>query len=124
MQADLCIASDSARFYYPEAKLGLGRGLMASIVGRIPHKVAAELMLVAEPIAAQRMEHHGLVNRLMPEDEVIGEARRMAAILADRESVVNEFYKYSIEWMLPKGPGEISERTRWLSNQLPGHRTP
>jgi enoyl-CoA hydratase len=122
MQADLCIASASAQFVYPEAKLGLGRGLIASLATRIPPKIAAEIMLLGEPFPASRLEAHGLINSVVADDDVTTRAFAMAEVLADRESVINEFYKYSLDWVIPKGPGEIGERFRWLSNHLPGHR--
>jgi enoyl-CoA hydratase len=122
MQADLCVAGESAKFLYPEANLGLGRGLMASLATRIPPKIAAEVMLLAEPVPAARLETHGLVNSVLPDDQMMDRAMAMAENLAGRESVINEFYKYTLGWVIPKGPGEIAESTRWRSNHLPGHR--
>jgi enoyl-CoA hydratase/carnithine racemase len=124
MQADLCVAGTAAQFLYPEAKLGLGRGLIASLATRLPPKVAAEIMLLGEPVSSARLETHGLVNAVVPDDDVTTRARAMAEVLAGRESVINEFYKYSLAWVVPKGPGETAEHFRWRSNQLPGHRTP
>src|SRR5947207_11202089 len=37
MMADLCISSESTKFYYPEAKLGFTGGIISGLAGRIPH---------------------------------------------------------------------------------------
>ena len=36
--ADLVVASETAKFLYPEAKVGFSGGLIASLAARIPHK--------------------------------------------------------------------------------------
>src|SRR5258706_15144509 len=51
---DLCVASESARFMYPEAKVGVSKGLISGLGTRIPHKIAMELMLTGGPITAAR----------------------------------------------------------------------
>ena len=98
--------------------------MIASLATRLPPKVAAEIMLLGEPVSSARLETHGLVNAVVPDEDIAARAQAMAEVLAGRESVINEFYKYSLDWVVPKGPGETAERFRWLSNHLPGHRTP
>ncbi|HSQ03328.1 MAG TPA: enoyl-CoA hydratase-related protein, partial [Burkholderiales bacterium] len=44
--ADLCIADETTKFLFPEAKVGFTGALIAGLAGRIPHKVAMELMLL------------------------------------------------------------------------------
>lgn len=41
--SDLCVAAANTRFIYPEAKVGIALGLVASIATRIPHKLAMEI---------------------------------------------------------------------------------
>ena len=48
--ADLCVATESATFSYPEGKVGLTGGMIAALATRIPHKLAMEIMLLGEPI--------------------------------------------------------------------------
>src|SRR5882757_7731045 len=54
MMCDLLVAAESAKFSYPEDKVGITGGMIAGLVARIPHKVAMEPMLLGEPIGAQR----------------------------------------------------------------------
>ena len=50
---DLCLAADDARFVYPEANVGVASGLVAALLARISHKIAAQLMLPGGLISAQ-----------------------------------------------------------------------
>jgi E-phenylitaconyl-CoA hydratase len=76
---DFVLASDRAQFGYPEVTLGV-----PTIVGaiRLPQRVrwhdAMELLLTGERIDARRAEEIGLVGRVVPHDDLITEARRLA----------------------------------------------
>src|SRR5712671_3026403 len=77
MMCDLLVASESAKFSYPEGKVGITGGMIAGLVARIPHKVAMELMLLGEPIGAQRAYEVGLANRVVPDGSELDEAVAM-----------------------------------------------
>src|SRR5438270_5114860 len=61
---DLLVAAESARFSYPEGKVGITGGMIAGLAARIPHKLAMEMMLLGEPIGAERAYQAGLANRM------------------------------------------------------------
>ncbi|MBV9016287.1 MAG: enoyl-CoA hydratase/isomerase family protein, partial [Alphaproteobacteria bacterium] len=46
MMCDLLVAAESARFSYPEGKVGITGGMIAGLAARIPHKIAMEMMLL------------------------------------------------------------------------------
>jgi len=119
--ADLCVASESAVFYYPEAKMGLGRGILAGLVSRMPHKIVAELMMLGQQVPAARMEQHGLVNRLTTDDDLLPTALEMAGVIAAQDPSISQFYKRNLQAVLVQSPGEIAERTRLLGDRLPGN---
>ena len=52
MMCDLMVSTVSTRFYYPEAKLGLTGGMISSLVTRMPHKLAMEIMTLTRFFAA------------------------------------------------------------------------
>jgi enoyl-CoA hydratase/carnithine racemase len=84
MACDLRIAAESARFGQPEIKLGIipgfgGTQRLARLVG--PAK-ALELNLVGEPIRAQEAATLGLVNRVVPDEQLLGVALDLAETLA------------------------------------------
>ena len=79
---DLCVAADSAKFSYPEAKVGVSGGLISSLAARIPHKVAMEFVLVTDEMSAQRAYEVGMVNKVVPavefDEAVVAYARKFA----------------------------------------------
>lgn len=80
LACDLAVASDTARFALPEVKRGIlaaGGGLVR--LGRqVPLRVALEMALTGEPIDAETALRHGLVNRVVPQQQVLDEALRLA----------------------------------------------
>ena len=79
---DFVIASDRAEFGYPEVLIGA-----ATIVGaiRLPQRIgwqpAMELLLTGERIDAARAKEVGLAGWVVPHDDLLPEARRLAARL-------------------------------------------
>lgn len=103
---DLCVASENARFIYPEATMGFAGGMIASIASRIPHKIAMELMLLGEEISAERAYQVGFVNKLAPAGQHLVEAEIMARKLARNAPMVMAMLKRFTESVLPKSPVE------------------
>jgi enoyl-CoA hydratase/carnithine racemase len=81
-QCDLVIAAENARFAITEAKWGRGAPWAAPLPRLIPPRVAMELLLTAEPIDARRAYEVGLVNRVVPGDELREAAQAMARTIA------------------------------------------
>ncbi len=110
--SDLAVASRSARFVYPEAKVGVALGLMSGLATRIPHKVAMELLLLGEPISAERAHEVGLVNRLAEPGNTLDEALRMAQGLAANAPLVVKMLKGLVRDTLPRSPVEVAFHTQ------------
>jgi enoyl-CoA hydratase/carnithine racemase len=51
--ADMCVASETTRFIYPEGKIGTTAGGISSVMARMPHKIAMEFLLVGEEMSAE-----------------------------------------------------------------------
>lgn len=82
----LAIASDRARFAKPEIILGFpppfgGTQRLPRLVGR---KRALELLLTGDFIDASRAEAIGLVNKVVPHDELLPQARSLARRIIDK----------------------------------------
>ena len=77
--ADFAIASDRATFSYPEVRIGI-----PTIVGsiRLPRRLnwsdAMELLMIGEPISAERAKEMGLVWKVVDHDVLMVEARALA----------------------------------------------
>ncbi len=80
--ADFVLASERATFSYPEVRLGV-----PTIVGaiRMPRRLnwadAMELLLIGEPIDAERAREMGLVWKVVEHELLMDEARSLAARL-------------------------------------------
>jgi enoyl-CoA hydratase/carnithine racemase len=109
MFADLAVAAADTRISYPEARIGLSGGMIAGLAGRIPHKIAMELMLIGDELPIERALAAGLVNRVVPAGTELAEAKAMAAKLADNGPLVLAMLKRFVGGtVLPKGPVEIA----------------
>jgi enoyl-CoA hydratase len=80
MACDILVASDNARFAQPEVNLGIipgwgGTQRLARLVGR---NIAKEIVLTGEMISAQRAYEIGLVNRVVPQADLMETAREIA----------------------------------------------
>lgn len=84
LACDLVVAGQSVRFGLPEVSRGLpaAAGGLVRLPERIPHGLAMEAALTAQPLSAVRCHELGLVNRLVPDGETLDAARELAAIIA------------------------------------------
>jgi enoyl-CoA hydratase len=106
MMADLVVSAESTVFYYPEAKLGTTGGMISSLVTRMPHHLAMEMMLLGTKISARRAYEVGFVNRVVPDGQHEAEARRMAEELLNQAPLVLRTLKRLVSETLPMGPME------------------
>ena len=116
--ADLCVAADTAKFLYPEAKLGITGAVIAGVAARIPHKVAMELMLLGETVSAQRMYEVGFVNRVVPRAELMPTAMAFAERIRDNAPLVMQTFRRFVAELLPKGPSEYAAMVRMDLEQV------
>lgn len=69
MGCSLFVATETATFALPQIKMGLLPPVAAAILPRIaPRRRAMEWILTGNKISARRLEHDGVINRLLPED--------------------------------------------------------
>ena len=111
MMCDLIVAAQSARFSYPEGKVGITGGMIAGLAARIPHKVAMELMLLGEPISAERAYAVGFANRVVGDGSEVEEALKMAEKIVDLAPLaLTTMKRFVNDGVLPKGPAELAAR--------------
>lgn len=89
MACDILVAAETARFGQPEVNLGIipgygGTQRLPRLVGR---NLAKELVLTGEMISAQRAYEIGLVNRVVPQADLMTAAREIAAKIISKGSV-------------------------------------
>lgn len=82
---DLAVAGESSRFATPGVNIGLFCSTpMVALSRDVGRKAAMEMLLLGEMIDAGRAERFGLVNRVVPDGEVLAAALAMAEAIAAR----------------------------------------
>jgi enoyl-CoA hydratase/carnithine racemase len=80
LACDIRIASENARLGTPEVTLGLipGWGGTQKLPRVIPWAKAAEILFTGKPVDAQEAYRIGLVNKVVPREELMTEAKKWA----------------------------------------------
>lgn len=84
LACDIIVAADHARFGLSEVKVGFlaTSGGLIRLPKVIPQKIAAEMCLTGTLISAQRAYEVGLVNHVVPADQVMDKAMELAKTIA------------------------------------------
>lgn len=89
LACDLVVASEDAKFSTPEINIGLFPFMIMAIIYRnVPRKKANELLLLGDRIGAAEALEYGLINRVVPRDELDGAVNEWATKLAAKAPVV------------------------------------
>lgn len=84
-QCDLAVASDAAKFVTSGVSWGFFCSTPGVAVGRnLQRKHALEMLLTGDPISAARALEWGLVNRVVPADQLDAQVFQLAASLASK----------------------------------------
>ncbi|OZC63777.1 enoyl-CoA hydratase [Rhodococcus sp. 06-462-5] len=84
LAGDLVVAADTSSFGLPEVKRGLiaGAGGVFRLTTALPRAVALELLLTGTAMSAQDALRWGLVNRVVPQPDVLSAALALADVIA------------------------------------------
>lgn len=114
LTCDIRLAADTATFAAPEVKLGWigGGGMSALLATSIGASNAALMLMTGEPIDAGRALAWGLVSEVLPSDELLVGAQRLAATIASRPPIAAESAKANLRaaWNLPQDQAMAYER--------------
>ena len=110
LACDLVVAAEEARFGIPEVSRGLlaAAGGLIRLPKRIPMALALELAMTGDPISAQRAFELGLVNRLVPRDQVLDTAVALADRIGENSPVAVRMSR-----QLMKDAAETTESEGW-----------
>jgi enoyl-CoA hydratase/carnithine racemase len=78
LECDLRIAADNTQFCLPEARVGIPTSFAAFLPDFLPRGIAAELLFTGDRMNVQRAYQLGLVNRVVPLDDLMKEATVLA----------------------------------------------
>jgi enoyl-CoA hydratase/carnithine racemase len=113
LSCDLVVAANHAMFGIPEAKRGLiaGAGGLIRLPKRLPMAIALELAMTGDPIEAARAAQLGLVNKVVPGDEVLNVAIELADRIAANAPLAVRYSK-----SVMRQAAEVSEEEGWKIN--------
>lgn len=99
MACDIRIASDNASFAAPEIKLGWigGGGMAAGLAHAVGPSNAALMIMTGDPIDAATAERWGLISRVVPQANLLAEAKKLAATIAARAPIAAETVKLNLK---------------------------
>lgn len=80
MGADLLIAADHVEFALPEMPLGIvpDAGALQRLPRRLPYNIAVEMLFLGRRMSAAEAAGYGLVNKVVPYDDLMSTAREWA----------------------------------------------
>lgn len=89
LAADLVVASENATFGQPEVRVGLiaGAGGVFRLPRQIPLKIAMDVLLTARHMTAQEAYERGLVNKVVPQSDLLKTARELAKAICENSPV-------------------------------------
>lgn len=132
LRGDILIAADNAKFNHPEATIGVFTflGGVQRVAERVGRTRAIEWAMTAEIIDAQKAYETGLINRVVPSEELEATAQAWAEKLANSATLAHAAHKKLLRaWsnggieaadaLMPKMGGEILE-TEDAQNSIKG----
>src|SRR5690554_3640052 len=113
---DVLLCSENARFADTHARVGIlpGWGLSQKLSRTIGIYRAKELSLTGNFLSAQQADAWGLVNRVVPADELLPQARQLAEDMLGADPAMLVAYKQNIDqgFAMSFGEGMKFERER------------
>jgi crotonobetainyl-CoA hydratase len=89
ISCDIIIAAEHATFSLPEIRSGtVADAATIKLPRRIPYHVAMELLFTGRVMDTKEAKHWGLINEMVPADQLMTRARAVAAQLADGPTLV------------------------------------
>lgn len=95
LMCDIRICGEGSRFGVPINRLGLvmAHPEVEALVGLVGRSVALEILFEARVFDAAEAKDKGLINRVVPDDQVEAEAYAAARRIADGAPLVNRWHK-------------------------------
>ena len=85
LACDLIIAADHVEFLLPELPLGIipDAGAIQRLPKRLPYNIALEMLYLGRRMPAKEAAHYGLINKVVPADELMVSAMEWANKLSN-----------------------------------------
>jgi enoyl-CoA hydratase/carnithine racemase len=120
LACDLIVAAADAKFVMSYGRIGLSPdgGASWQLMQRLPRSLALQLLWLSEPLSAQQLHAHGIVNWVTDSGQALGQAMQVAERLsqcapnaiASVKELINQWPERSLAQQLD------SEREHFLAN--------
>jgi methylmalonyl-CoA decarboxylase len=122
MTCDIVIGDESSSFAITPAKLGLpynATGIL-HFINRLGLNIAKEMFFSADPIMAERAERIGILNHLVPSDNLLRFTTSLAKRMATRSSLAISVIKEQFNLLAGAHPlaPDVFERIQGLRRQV------
>jgi enoyl-CoA hydratase len=104
LACDIRIAADHVKLALPEAKLGMGANFGSVLLPRLlPRALALEMLYTAKPMLAQEALRWGLLNRVVPKQDLASVTEQFARELLHNAPLTLQRYKHMVVkgWEMP-----------------------
>ena len=119
LMCDLIIAGETAQFGQPEVSIGVipGAGGSQRLLRVLGKALTSELVLTGRRFSAQEALQWGLINKVVPVEQLLDEAIAMAETIAQKPPIAIQMAKAAIREGLESGlsPALSHERTLFYS---------
>jgi enoyl-CoA hydratase len=119
MLCDMIVASESAQFGQPEINIGVmpGAGGTQRLTRAVGKAVAMEMVLAGRTLSAKEAMQYGLVNRVVPIEVYLQEAKRLAMQIAEKGPVALQLAKEAVNkaFDAPLQEGLVVERKNFYT---------
>lgn len=118
LDADIRIAADDVSFWLPEPQWGIATIPAAWFPKIMPWAIASELLLMAEPVDAQRAHQVGLVNKVVTPDQLMAEAERAAERICSLSPMAVQGMKESMVRGANLDHSALNQITDWIQTRV------
>jgi enoyl-CoA hydratase/carnithine racemase len=118
INCDIKVMSEQAKLAFPEAKVGISQGGV-DFLKYMPYAVAMELWLTGEPLDSKRAYELGIVNRVVPGEGLLTEAKRFADMIKENAPLTMKMLKLcAIQHTLTVNSAWHLMQSRYIRPQL------
>jgi len=96
LDTDIRIATEDTSFWLPEPQWGIATIPCAWFPKIMPWAIASELLLLAERVSAKRAYDVGMINKIVPDEQLMAEAEKIAERFCELSPVAVQGMKESM----------------------------
>jgi len=118
LDSDIRIATDDIQMWLPEPQSGAATLPAAWLPRMMPWAIASELLLLTNKIDAQRAYQLGLVNKVVPQDQLMAEAEKAAERICELAPMAVRGMKELMVKASRLDYTAVSQMTAWVQDRV------